>query len=111
MYFKYKYIFDSINIMVMLIIIFIMPNLFVNKVYASNNCRIEDWRWYQVDDIIHIDGSATCKTGKVYIRVYDESDNYLGNDWTFIDGYTFSIAIFKINTNVISIKIKYVITN
>lgn len=57
-------------------------------------CDLEAWTWrYTSIQRIEIEGSTTCKSGWIYIRLYDgkpSGDTFIGIVNTFIEGYTFT---------------------
>lgn len=57
-------------------------------------CEIEDWRYTSAGGkYVEIEGTTTCESGQIRIRVYDGSGNYLGNANGFIQGYSFSALV------------------
>lgn len=74
----------------------------------SGECRVEDWRSsYDKDSkYLEIQGSATCKKGILYLRVYD-GENFLGTDTCDIEGYIFEATLWKIKKEPASVSIKF----
>ena len=61
---------------------------------TDNECQIEDFRYYDSIGFLVVEGSTTCPSGEIYIRLYDSSDDenkYLGNATGYINGYTFEL--------------------
>ncbi len=59
----------------------------------DGECEIEDWRPVDMFGSLQIEGVATCDSGLISIRLYDEASGeskYLGNAAGFIQGHTFS---------------------
>ena len=52
----------------------------------QGTCKIEAWRYQLTSGILTIDGSATCNSGMVSIRLYD-GETYLGNAPGFVQGH------------------------
>lgn len=52
----------------------------------SGECQIEAWRYQSMMGMLTIEGSATCDSGMVSIRLYD-GETYLGNAIGTIDGH------------------------
>ena len=77
----------------------------------TKDCEIEAYRAYDSADWLVIEGSATCKDGQIFIRLYDSSggeEKYIGNANGFIQGYTFELVAYGISPPN-SLSIKYVI--
>ena len=53
-------------------------------------CEIEDWRWQNAMGMLSIEGSTTCDSGFVHIRLYEESGDesqFLGVAQGLIEGH------------------------
>ena len=61
----------------------------------QGECEIEAWRPQNMMGILTIEGTTTCDTGGVTIRLYD-GETYLGNASGFIEGHAFSAMAFSI---------------
>ncbi len=59
----------------------------------SKPCAVEDWRAYDTDGYIEIEGTTTCAEGSITFRAYDEAGNWLGNGFSGIGGYTFQAIL------------------
>lgn len=58
-------------------------------------CQIEAWRYQSMMGMLTIEGSATCDSGLVTIRLFD-GETYLGNAIGTIEGH----ALTAIATNI-----------
>lgn len=75
---------------------------------ADSTCKIEDWTYSEKAGSIYLNGSTTCKSGKLIYRLYDgETDEFIASDFTYIDGFAFQS--YTDGRMPKSIKIKYVI--
>ena len=78
---------------------------------AAGACEIEDWRWYTQSDTLVIEGVATCRSGRLVLRIYEgegEATQFLGVADTFIEGYAFTAYTSDV-TPPDSVTIKYTI--
>ena len=65
-------------------------------------CEVEDWRWYHTKAlrIMGIEGVATCDSGRVTLRAYDqngEAREFLGVERAFIKGGIFKTQILAVD--------------
>ena len=49
-------------------------------------CEVEAWRYHNLMGVLTIEGSASCDSGLVSIRLFD-GDEYLGNANGFVQGH------------------------
>ncbi len=79
-------------------------------------CKIEDWQWDRIvlfndNDQLRIEGSTTCASGFVTIRLYEgtgESRTFIGTVDGRIRGYAFSVTkTFDVETKPSSLSIEY----
>ncbi|MDE0530713.1 MAG: hypothetical protein OXI01_04560 [Albidovulum sp.] len=68
-------------------------------------CEIEAWRYQLTAGILTIDGSVTCNSGMVSIRLYD-GETYLGNAQGFVQGHALTAVATGI-ANPDKLQIKY----
>jgi len=52
-------------------------------------CGIEDWRYYNIDKYVKIEGTTTCESGKLFYRLYDKSGSFVASGWTYFERYVF----------------------
>ncbi len=69
---------------------------------AAAACEVEDWRWYHTAALraLGIEGVATCESGRITLRVYDQTAQgrkFLGVDETFINNRAFTTTIFAVD--------------
>ncbi len=74
-------------------------------------CKIEDWRsmYHPSLQIVVIEGTTTCDTGRVTLRVYDEARDespFVGIAETFITGHTFQASIMSVGKKPASVSFK-----
>ena len=75
----------------------------------DGECRLEGWRWHGSFGSIMIDGSSTCDSGLVNIRLYDDGGDdpvFLGVATGFIEGHALQAIASGIETPE-SMAIKY----
>ncbi len=75
-----------------ILLAFVFAPLFAHA--TDKECKIEGFRYYEVLEFMMIEGSTTCQSGQIYIRLYESSgdeEKYLGNATGFINGYTFEL--------------------
>jgi hypothetical protein len=73
---------------------------------GSQACDIEDWRFFQASKrYIQIEGTTTCSSGVLYIRVYDgDTRKYVGNAKSYIKGNIFETIMRGVAPASVSIK-------
>ena len=83
--------------------------------WAQNGaaCEIEDWRWRTEFGYIIIEGTTTCISGEIFIRIYDvdadNNENFLGVAHSYIDGFIFEVLKEGIPHPRGDLQIRYVI--
>ena len=60
----------------------------------SGMCSVEDWRYTHTPGlrVVTIEGTTTCKEGRISIRAYDTSDGsskFMGVDASLVSGFIF----------------------
>ena len=68
--------------------------IMIGGTVSAGACEIEDWLW-EYDDYfewVFAHGTTTCEAGKITIRAYDGSGEFLGAGWGYIRGYVFDVT-------------------
>ncbi len=52
-------------------------------------CEVEDWKMEMRGTITHISGAASCASGKLAYRLYDDKGNFLTSGVSYFDGFVF----------------------
>ena len=78
----------------------------------SGMCSVEDWRYTHTPGLrmVTIEGTTTCKEGRISIRAYDTSDGsskFMGVDDSHVNGFIFEAHITAIYEKPASMDIKY----
>ena len=65
-------------------------------------CHVEDWRWYHTKALrlMTIEGAASCTSGKVTLRVYDQNGDtreFLGVERAHIEGGIFKTNLYAVD--------------
>ena len=72
----------------------------------NKDCLIEGWRSYSNYGFLTIEGAITCKSGHIFIRIY-QSGEYIGNATGSIEQYTFEAMAENLDIGDEPIEIKY----
>jgi hypothetical protein len=87
--------------------------LFGFSAAQADHCVVEQWQWFKSDiseGYVIINGITNCESGRVFLRVFDDQDFFLGSDRTWAEGHIFRERVrIKPLKNRSDIKIKYVI--
>ena len=83
--------------------------IMIGGTVSAGACQIEDWRWSYLAESIHIEGTTTCETGKIIIRAYDESGEFVGIGTDYFEGYAFEAYITDVPRTPQSLAIKHTI--
>ena len=80
----------------------------------AGECTIEDWRYSHdaPNQMVNIEGSATCAKGIIRIRAYEDRDGtqtFVGVAETFVRGHIFSTIIDAVPEKPEAMIIKYTI--
>jgi hypothetical protein len=72
-------------------------------------CEIEAWNYKQFTlDKIKVDGTTTCQSGILTLKLFDSDDKYIANKTTYIRAGTFKAYVDGVAPA--EIKIKYSIS-
>ena len=98
--------------MVKALILAVLFLLFGFSVSQADHCLVEQWRWFKSDisnEYVIINGITNCESGRVFLRVFDNQDLFLGSDHTWAEGHIFREMVrIKPIKNESDIKIKYI---
>ena len=84
--------------------------IMIGGTVSAGACQIEDWRWsYPTGRWILVEGTTTCETGKIIIRAYDESGEFVGTGTDYFEGYAFKAYIDDVPRAPQSLAIKHTI--
>ena len=81
-------------------LVFVIGSLWFGVALACDDhigkCEIEEWTWgyTAIMEALTIEGSATCDTGQVSMRLYDgegEGAKFLGVETGYITGHGFKV--------------------
>ena len=79
-------------------------------VAVGAECKVEDWRYRYSSSTLWIEGTTTCKEGRIHIRAYDtsgEKERFIGVEDTYIEGFIFKAYLRDIQQKPSSMDIKY----
>lgn len=58
---------------------------------GDGRCKIEDWNYGDTGiGYIKINGTTTCREGRITLRIYDGSENFIAAENAYIRGYSFT---------------------
>ena len=84
--------------------------IMIGGTVSAGACQIEDWSWsYSRALILTLEGTTTCETGKIIIRAYDESGEFVGTGTDYFEGYAFRAYIDDVPRAPQSLAIKHTI--
>ena len=68
---------------------------------AALACEVEEWRWYESEhsQYVEVEGSATCRTGMIYLRLYGargEERRFLGVSESRIEGHVWKALVEQV---------------
>jgi len=81
-----------------------------NQNIKTFDCKIEAWKFHKTSsNYITVDGTTTCDNGKLVLKIYDgNTQNYIGNDTTYIKNGTFK-SLIRTSVNPNSLEVKFTI--